>query len=498
MKNLFPLFLLFFTVTIFAQPQSWDISPIGQRTYFETPNGSIQLHHIDSVEIFPNYRKHYFGAKYLTQGFEECYDEILNYIPPNTLVEHPIEVWYSNDSVFYFLENTDTIRFYHKSPIGFSWVIPEYDTNNDFNQIQITCSSIEAISFLGITDSVRFFELQTLQDSSPISSDLNNEQIRLSKNHGLLERFFLRNFSFASQKISGIHNDNISVGFDFKFENMMQNFAAGDVYKWKSTGLGNFPLDAHEEWRRDSFLQVTHYSDSIVIYLNREYALFPANSTLYNDTIFQFSPNTKKVISKFSFGKLFSTPSNYLFSGFQYLDPINFSNFENLKIDENDVFDFDIRVDTYWYDSLGCELNEFIGTIQTLSYNSKVGYYRRYAPGFSGGREEIMVGYIQGNEMIGDYSPIYQMLTPSKNLITPTIDFEIFPNPTADILFFEIKNQQKSQIEIYNSLGKIVFENEIYDLKNEIDISNLPLGTYLFFVKNKDGIGQKLFIKKSY
>ena len=240
MKKILLFISFLFPFFAFTQIQDWDISVLNQKVYLSSPNGILKLYYVDSVEVFPDYRKHYFGAKYLTKEFDTCYDEIFNFNPPNELIEQPLKYWYSNNLYFYFLENTDTVRFYNKSPIGFSWMIPNHNSNNNYNQIQLTCTAKEEFSFLGLTDSIRVFELQVFQNNVPVPNDLNGAEIRLSKNHGFIEQYFLSelvstdNSNPVLYKTEGIHSNTISTGFDFQFDRMMQNFAVGDVYKWKA------------------------------------------------------------------------------------------------------------------------------------------------------------------------------------------------------------------------------------------------------------------------
>jgi plastocyanin len=69
------------------------------------------------------------------------------------------------------------------------------------------------------------------------------------------------------------------------------------------------------------------------------------------------------------------------------------------------------------------------------------------------------------------------------------LSFEIFPNPTSDIL--KISNATSgNSYQIYNQLGE-----EILNLSNtsEIDISHLPEGIY-FISQNKEALKSKRFI----
>ena len=80
MKNQLLFFLLFISTFSSAQIiQDWDLSPLGQRTYFERDNGFSEMYYNDSTEVFVDYRKHYFGEKYTKDAFHGCYNEIQDF-----------------------------------------------------------------------------------------------------------------------------------------------------------------------------------------------------------------------------------------------------------------------------------------------------------------------------------------------------------------------------------------------------------------------------------
>ena len=68
----------------------------------------------------------------------------------------------------------------------------------------------------------------------------------------------------------------------------------------------------------------------------------------------------------------------------------------------------------------------------------------------------------------------------------------IYPNPTNTIL--NIENAENSTIEVYDLLGRVVlFENNI-STNNQLNVSNLPIGTYLIKIKNNNKVITDKFI----
>lgn len=54
----------------------------------------------------------------------------------------------------------------------------------------------------------------------------------------------------------------------------------------------------------------------------------------------------------------------------------------------------------------------------------------------------------------------------------------VYPNPTSGLFELRIANCQNCGLTIYNTLGKIVYQSEIYNPKSEIDLSRAPGGIY--------------------
>ena len=76
------------------------------------------------------------------------------------------------------------------------------------------------------------------------------------------------------------------------------------------------------------------------------------------------------------------------------------------------------------------------------------------------------------------------------------ISIAVFPNPASANI--TIETQQKSSIEIYNTLGEIVYQDSRLTFPDSrlIDISGFAKGMYFVKVKNENGIAVKKFIKE--
>ncbi|MEL7118775.1 MAG: T9SS type A sorting domain-containing protein, partial [Bacteroidota bacterium] len=77
--------------------------------------------------------------------------------------------------------------------------------------------------------------------------------------------------------------------------------------------------------------------------------------------------------------------------------------------------------------------------------------------------------------------------------------FKLFPNPTnGDQIWIEIIGDVEVEVfELLNLQGQLLHQAQLTDQKNEISIRQLPQGTYLARLKNKDGgIFQRLFVRQ--
>lgn len=85
----------------------------------------------------------------------------------------------------------------------------------------------------------------------------------------------------------------------------------------------------------------------------------------------------------------------------------------------------------------------------------------------------------------------------SNNNIEEKLEMEIYPNPTTDFLFIKnLENQNDLTINIYDLLGQQINNNTITNNNNQIDVSNLPIGTYLIRVQDGEKQSSQLFVKQ--
>ena len=72
-----------------------------------------------------------------------------------------------------------------------------------------------------------------------------------------------------------------------------------------------------------------------------------------------------------------------------------------------------------------------------------------------------------------------------------TVKFEVYPNPTTDVINIETKGKLSSSI-LYNITGQKVLTSD----QNQINVSSLPKGTYILKTIIDGNENTKKIIKK--
>lgn len=71
----------------------------------------------------------------------------------------------------------------------------------------------------------------------------------------------------------------------------------------------------------------------------------------------------------------------------------------------------------------------------------------------------------------------------------------MFPNPAQNIITISYKSLNSVNLEIMDSVGRLVSTNKLNEDTTKIDISNFSNGTYIFKIISEEGIGVNRIIK---
>jgi len=83
---------------------------------------------------------------------------------------------------------------------------------------------------------------------------------------------------------------------------------------------------------------------------------------------------------------------------------------------------------------------------------------------------------------------------PSAVITAEISAFNLFPNPSNDMLYLTNENQGIQQINMYNNLGALVYENDNNQLNYSIDVSSFAKGLYYVKVQLPDAIISKKIV----
>jgi uncharacterized repeat protein (TIGR03803 family) len=222
-------------------------------------------------------------------------------------------------------------------------------------------------------------------------------------------------------------------------------------------------------------------------------------SSASGGVLFQFNPNTNVYSVKFNFlcgsgmypkGSLVETPDRKLY-GMTYSGGINncgtiiqFDPLTNILVKK---FDFSGVASGKWPNSSLMQASD--GNLYGLTSNGGVndlGVMFQYNPISNSFTKKIDFDGVNGSQ------PYFTNLIEVTNLITSILESDkstnclIFPNPNNGS--FTVMLEDDSQLQIFNSLGKIVFDKKLQTGENSIKMFDATDGIYFVKIKNKEGI----------
>jgi hypothetical protein len=486
MKKLLLFFLLCSSFIGFAQ--DWNPFPLGQKSYFMHNNISgfyfpydtlINEFSVDSLRDYGSSQTMYFN--FTTPNVGNCYSTIISDPPPSSTNTGFVYYFHDNerpDSItvlnneysFYFYDNyldfQNTFVFKPLTQKDSSWVF-NY-SGYGFNQLKITCDSIYFDNFYGtISDSLKLFSVQAINNGTPVSDAINQGKYILSKNYGFK--------SFKNFPLLGIKTNTLQEGFVAPVFEDFFHLAIGDVLIWEEKFEappfpGNSP--SYTIYYKDSITDV-YYSFDTINNLNTINGNYPhyriQHNALFNVGTSTIAPN---IINTFQ-GIDLDEASPYIlkngtthkigFNSLKYLDTINGNCLPNLLMDN-------------WSWKI---------------YNTKLGLIE-FGNGFM---DDQLVVKIIGSTINGvQEGVLWSTLVTGINNLEKKSLINIYPNPSASGNFV-LESENSKSIEIMSIDGKTVFTQTINQPKTEIK-TGLPKG--LYFVKvtfeNKKQVIQKLII----
>ena len=101
----------------------------------------------------------------------------------------------------------------------------------------------------------------------------------------------------------------------------------------------------------------------------------------------------------------------------------------------------------------------------------------------------------QNNVWVATSTGVSKIVPVPSAIITPEFSsVNLFPNPSNNVLYLVNENQKIQQINMYNNLGALVYENDNNQLNYSIDVSSLSKGLYYVNIQLSDAIISKKIV----
>jgi hypothetical protein len=451
--------------------QNWQLFPVSQLSHYivETEVPSVRSFKCDSVLDLGGSSIHLFTG-YMGPS-EDCYWQNFKWLHGYGTDFTIDSLIYNHDSVvYYFLDGDYPFEFVfkHMAEPGDEWNLSSHLDRKG------SCISLGVSEFLGVTDSIKTYILQTV---------LGDVEFILSKTHGLLQfipftNFFVEiptakatdAFPFASYQLIGFQKELEIKGFKMPGFSEYFHLSAGDQLLWKNKSWEINGLTT--SFLKDSLTSSTISDDSVVYeMLRKKY-----------DSIGQYLGNYEFTVTyyKSEYEYLLQTPASWCVTG---NDDLN----GELFIIDNMKMNF-LGSDTVFskeYHNNGCIFENSedecfvvcIDALYQIEYKVTTLEGLVYFSGFYGDELELFGSVIDGQVRGSMNIPPVGIGQISETLIN------IFPNPTSGIIRLS-SDLEIHRVEIYNYMGIKVYANELSD---EIDLSNQSPGIYQLIAYSRSG-----------
>ncbi|OFY33693.1 MAG: hypothetical protein A2W91_11020 [Bacteroidetes bacterium GWF2_38_335] len=399
-----------------------------------------------------------------------------------------------NGDNLFITRNSDSVIIKTLAGMGEEWKLFVFE-NGDYINAEIV--NWDTLTLYGQTDSVKYIELQVFDSSdNPITSDLNNQHIVLSKNYGLIEMFNFREFSESDSHYPIVKYKQIAVSSgvnDLLLVKDVYDFNIGDEFH-KIFSFGNHYFSQYEVKKViNKYYSITNDT----VFYDFDYNLWGNNDigpgTYFHtiDTITKYYTNLDSIIhygqNIRNFLPLESIitsggGSSYLMNYIVFTDSLEYNGrmlLCNLG-QEFRKFDEDTCFNTPYFDSGAWVYEKYVKGCGDIYNNFDVEMYTNCMPCSD------LVYFLKGSEEWGNPLTIPNSIEEN---IKPEIIVSVFPNPATTEINLSV--DQLSLVEIYD----VLMNKKMESTSHKIVISNLPVGVYYVRVTTENGIAIGKFIK---
>lgn len=360
-----------------------------------------------------------------------------------------------------------------KASINESWTAYQ----NSKWKAQMTVSTKNVETFLGISDSVKTFTIDILKlNGSDTTHPYDGAQFKISKNYGFIKLINIFKWDNAgdyketilySLTLGGMDNAKLGL-YNFSVKEIY-DFSVGDVFQYEDSYTCNCPYKFFTQ-RIDSIVDKITTDSSFTYNINRRTKkLFYRSSNINPDS----TANAQTNVSERYLFKDFKSLTDLKKFDFYFDSKLNLWGKKyspGLKFQSNNLLDtcltpmaIDLDSYNYYYKSLGIADDILISYITDNESKSTLVFYKK---GNTTWGTRIVLG-IENEES------------------TILSSFKIAPNPTKETIHYSISgNFEDGSITLINSSGIEVLKSPIRGNENTIDVRNLTPGLYFYQLSN--------------
>ncbi|MBI5540831.1 MAG: T9SS type A sorting domain-containing protein [Bacteroidia bacterium] len=474
--------LLLFLISVFSFSQNYlTVKPNSNSYYFGQNNETVFPIRIDSIKThgdstdyysfcmirtIENYNFTKNGASWIGKKMTDCGNGI---------------------NLFFNYEN-DTIHIKTNALINDSW---RFYTYSNGSYINATISNHNSEAFLGLIDSIKTISFQVKDAAgNNITDNINNYQLKLSKNYGFIKIFNFYDFPFnpgsadffyvSSPVMDLIGLSNPTIGW--------QNFTLSDVFSMNTSDEIHLSVNYYDALNGTGTMNnfnekyINKYIGRVEN-ANHDTVKFTIDRCFwriekYNQNILQIMTSRDTVIENFALtGEFNKLPLEPIFDegfyGYYYKHDSTGYRSTLFFQEINDTL-YPLQIDgwnyIYYKNSLGKTFAS--DGFMNITYGSNYSYY--YVHGISWGQPYICDSLL-ADTILG------------LNIINSFVEIKFYPNPASN--YIEIiknnNNLQNTTVEILDIQGKVIKAEDINTNFENINISEIPAGVYIIRITNQ-------------
>ena len=393
------------------------------------------------------------------------------------------KLWNDSNGDQYLLNHRDdTVNFkFQSNAVDSSWIFLKLGAGEYIEATRLS-DELENIDFT--LDSIKRLQLK-LRDSSGslISDSINNIEIKISKNHGVIQGIDFYSLFYDSTKkklkfrtIKLVGKKGFG-GIEPLTRGMVYDFNIGDIFHYEI-------FDVQVEGKVNT---IGSYEQIIVLDKN-----LLSNSVIYN------LKRVKYVSKKVTDGSVNFKTESFKRDTVQFIYEETQNLYAGLPgiLQKNQIF-------TWYHDSVMGRPGMFIRTeidysrsdscassyIFETYYHNQVGLglgdwfkLSQAGAGLLHSSKRWLVYYKKGNEVWGEPTSVSSKKSSFKKL-------RVFPNPTKSHI--SIQGIDPRKIKLIDIQGKEIFEIKFSRDSNEIDVSTLENGMYILQIQTEENIYSK-------